>query len=171
MGATDVNLVVAPSMLRLNHELVPVSGELLTPSEVKKAFESITSEKQQKAFYRELQLDFAYSISGVGRFRVNASMQRGSIALTIRCLPMKVPTMEELGLPDICETLIMKRKGLILVTGPTSSGKSTTLAAMIDYLNGKASKNVLTVEDPIEYLYSNKKCLIMQREMEEDTTI
>jgi twitching motility protein PilT len=170
-GANDIHLVVpAPPMLRLNHELVPVSGELLSPLEVKKAFESITSEKQQKAFYREFELDFAYSISGVGRFRVNASMQRGSIALTIRCLPVKVPSMEELGLPDICKTLILKRKGLILVTGPTSSGKSTTLAAMIDYLNGKASKKVVTVEDPIEYLYSNKKCLILQRELDEDTT-
>jgi twitching motility protein PilT len=170
-GASDVHLVVsAPAMLRLNHELVPVSGELMTPSEVKKAFESITSEKQQKAFYRELELDFAHSISGVGRFRVNASMQRGSIALTVRCLPVKVPTMEELGLPDICKTLIMKRRGLILVTGPTSSGKSTTQAAMIDYLNGKASRKVVTVEDPIEYLYSNRKCLIIQRELDEDTT-
>jgi twitching motility protein PilT len=169
-GANDVHLVVpAPPMLRLNHELVPVSGELLTPSEVKKVFESVTSEKQRQAFYKELEIDFAYSISGLGRFRVNASMQRGSIALTVRCLPIKVPSMEELGLPDICKTLILKRKGLILVTGPTSSGKSTTLAAMIDYLNGKASKKVLTVEDPIEYLYSNKKCLIIQRELEEDT--
>jgi twitching motility protein PilT len=77
--------------------------------------------------------------------------------------------MEELGLPEICKALIMKRKGLILVTGPTSSGKSTTLAAMIDYLSGKASRKVITVEDPIKYLYSNKKCLIMQRELEEDT--
>jgi hypothetical protein len=96
-GANDVHLVVPASpMLRLNHELVPVSGELLTPSEVKKAFESITSEKQQKAFYRDLELDFAYSISGLGRFRVNASMQRGSIALTIRCLPVKVPSVTTL---------------------------------------------------------------------------
>jgi twitching motility protein PilT len=157
-------------MLRLNHELVPVSGELLTPSEIKNVFESITSEKQRQAFWKELEIDFAYSISGLGRFRVNASMQRGSIALTVRCLPIKIPSMEELGLPDICKTLIMKRKGLILVTGPTSSGKSTTLAAMIDYLNGKASKKVVTVEDPIEYLYSNKKCLIIQRELEDDTT-
>ena len=170
-GAADVHLVASsPPMFRLNNELVPASGEVLTTSELKKAFESITSDKQQKNFYRELELDFAHSISGLGRFRVNASMQRGSIALTIRCLPVKVPTMEELGLPDICKTLIMKRKGLILVTGPTSSGKSTTQAAMIDYLNGKASRKVVTVEDPIEYLYSNRKCLIIQRELDDDTT-
>ena len=168
--ASDVHLVVpAPPMLRLSNELVPISGELLTPSEAKKIFESITSENQRKAFYQELELDFAYSISGVGRFRVNASMQRGSIALTIRCLPMKVPSMEELALPDICKALILRRKGLILVTGPTSSGKSTTLAAMIDYLNTKANRKVVTVEDPIEYLYSNNKCLIIQRELDEDT--
>jgi twitching motility protein PilT len=156
-------------MLRLNHELVPLSGELMIPSEAKKAFESITSEKQQKAFYSELELDFAHSISGIGRLEVNASMQRGSIALAVGCLSGKVHSMEELGLPDICKTLIMERKGSIPVTGPTSSGKSTTQAAMIDYLNGKAGREVVTVEDPIEYLYSNRKCLIIQRELDDDT--
>ena len=170
-GATDVHLVVpAPPMLRLCHELVPIDREPLTPAAVKAIFESITMEKQQDIFYKELELDFAYSISGVGRFRVNASLQRGSIALTIRCLPMRIPSMEDLGLPDICRTLILKRKGLILVTGPTSSGKSTTLAAMIDYLNERESRKVVTVEDPIEYLYINKKCLILQRDLGDDTT-
>jgi len=169
-GATDVHLVVpAPPMLRLNCELVPIGNEPLTPATTKDLFECMTSEKQRQTFYRELELDFAYSISGIGRFRVNASMQRGSIALAIRCLPLKVPSIEELGLPDICKSLILKRKGLILVTGPTSSGKSTTQAAMIDYLNENESKKVVTVEDPIEYLYSNKKCLILQRDLGDDT--
>jgi len=169
-GATDVHLVVpAPPMLRLYHELVPIGSEPLTPGSIKKAFESITSEKQQETFYRELELDFAYSIYGIGRFRVNASMQRGSIALAVRCLPVCVPSIEELGLPDICKTLILKRKGLVLVTGPTSSGKSTTQAAMIDYLNQYKSRKVVTVEDPIEYLHCNKKCLIIQRDLGDDT--
>ena len=105
-GASDVHLVVpAYTMLRLCHELVPTGDEPLTPSVTKEVFESMASEKQQEAFYRELELDFAYSISGMGRFRVNASMQRGSIALCIRCLPVRIPTIDELGLPEICKTL------------------------------------------------------------------
>jgi len=169
-GATDVHLVVpARPVLRLWHELVPMADEPLTPLAINKAFESITSETQREVFYKELELDFAYSISGVGRFRVNASMQRGSIALAIRCLPVRVPTIDELGLPDICKTLILRRKGLVLVTGPTSSGKSTTQAAMIDHLNEKVSRKVVTVEDPIEYLHTNKKCLIVQRDLGDDT--
>ena len=170
-GATDVHLVVpACPVLRLSHELTPMGDAALTPLAIKEAFESITSEKQREAFYTELELDFAYSISGVGRFRVNASMQRGSIALAIRCLPVRVPSIDELGLPDICKTLILKRKGLVLVTGPTSSGKSTTQAAMINHLNEKVSRKVVTVEDPIEYLHTNKRCLIVQRDLGDDTT-
>ena len=170
-GASDVHLVVpACPMLRISHELVPMGNEPLTPQATEEALESITSEKQREAFYAELELDFAYSISGVGRFRVNASMQRGSIALTIRCLPVRIPSIDELGLPDICKTLILKRKGLVLVTGPTSSGKSTTQAAMINYLNERVSRKVVTVEDPIEYLHTNKKCVIVQRDLGDDTT-
>jgi len=169
-GASDVHLgVPACPMLRLCNELIPFGNEPLTPLTVKKVFESITTEKQREAFYGELELDFAYSISGIGRFRVNASMQRGSIALAIRCLPVRVPSFDELGLPDICKSLILKRKGLVLVTGPTSSGKSTTQAAMIDYLNERENRKIVTVEDPIEYLYSNKKSFIVQRDLGDDT--
>ncbi len=169
-GASDVHFgVPACPMLRLCNELIPFGNEPLTPLAVKEVFESITTEKQREAFYGELELDFAYSISGIGRFRVNASMQRGSIALAIRCLPVRVPSIDELGLPDICKSLILKRKGLVLVTGPTSSGKSTTQAAMIDYLNERESRKIVTVEDPIEYLYSNKKSFIVQRDLGDDT--
>ena len=169
-GASDVHLgVPACPMLRLCNELIPFGNEPLTPLAVKEVFESITTEKQREAFYGELELDFAYSISGIGRFRVNASMQRGSIALAIRCLPVRVPSFDELGLPDICKSLILKRKGLVLVTGPTSSGKSTTQAAMIDYLNERENRKIVTVEDPIEYLYSNKKSFIVQRDLGDDT--
>jgi twitching motility protein PilT len=156
-------------MLRVCNELVPVGNEALTPMSVKEAFESITTERHQEMFYNELELDFAYSISGVGRFRVNASLQRGSIALTFRCLPLRIPTIDELRLPDICRSLIMKRKGLVLMTGPTSSGKSTTQAAMIEFLNQHHSRKVVTVEDPVEFLHSNKKCLIVQRDLGDDT--
>ncbi len=171
MGASDVHLAVpACPTFRSCNSLVPASDEALTPMLVKEVFESITTEKQQETFYQDLELDFAYSISGTGRFRVNASLQRGSIALTFRCLPLRIPTLDDLGLPDICKSLIVKRKGLVLVTGPTSSGKSTTQAAMIDYLNERESRKVLTVEDPVEFLHSNKKCLIVQRDLGDDTT-
>ncbi len=169
-GASDVHLgVPACPMLRLCHELIPFGDEPLTPLAIKEVFEVITTEKQREVFYKEVELDFAYSISGVGRFRVNASMQRGSIALAIRCLPVRIPSIDELGLPDICKSLILKRKGLVLVTGPTSSGKSTTQAAMIDYLNERESKKIVTVEDPIEYLHANRRSLILQRDLGDDT--
>jgi len=169
-GASDLHMVV-PScpMLRLANYLEPVGDETLTPMLIKEVFESMITEKQQRMFYENLELDFAYSISGVGRFRVNASLQRGSIALAIRCLPIKIPSIDELGVPEICKSLILKRKGLVLITGPTSSGKSTTQAAMIEYLNEKESKKILTIEDPVEYLHTNKKCLIAQRDLGDDT--
>jgi twitching motility protein PilT len=169
-SASDVHLVVPASpVLRICNELVAADDEALTPSVVAAVFEGITTGKQREAFERDLELDFAYSISGVGRFRINASMQRGSIALSIRCLPVRIPTIDELGLPDTYRKLILKRRGLVLVTGPTSSGKSTTQAAMIDYLNQHESRKVITVEDPIEYLHANKKCLIVQRDLGDDT--
>ncbi len=169
--ASDVHLAVpACPMLRICNELIPVTDAVLTPMSVKEVFESVTSERQQETFYGELELDFAYSISGVGRFRVNASLQRGSIALSFRCLPLRIPTIDELGLPDICKSLILKRKGLVLVTGPTSSGKSTTQAAMIEHLNERERRKVVTVEDPVEFLHANKKCLIIQRDLGDDTS-
>ena len=169
-GASAVHLAVpARPVLRLYNELITAGEESLTPTLMTEVFESITTEKQRECFYQELELDFAYSIPGLSRFRVNASMQRGSIALVFRCLPNKIPTIDELGLPDICKRLILKRKGLILVTGSTSSGKSTTQAAMIDHLNENENKKVVTIEDPIEYMYSNKKCFIVQRDLGDDT--
>ncbi|MCX5998778.1 MAG: PilT/PilU family type 4a pilus ATPase, partial [Chloroflexi bacterium] len=108
-------------------------------------------------------------IPGVARFRVNAYVQRGSIALAFRVLPFKVPTIEQLGLPVVCQDLVMKPKGLVLVTGPTGSGKSSTLAAMINYLNDNAAKRIITIEDPIEYLHPNRRCNIVQREVGRDT--
>ncbi len=169
-GASDVHLAVpATPMFRMQHQIVPAGEEPLTPGAMWEIFEVMTTDRQRAIFNKDLELDFAYSISGMGRFRVNASMQRGSVALTIRCLPVRIPTIEELGLPELCKTLVMKKKGLILVTGSTSSGKSTTQAAMIGYLNERESRKVLTIEDPVEYLHANKKCLIVQRELDSDT--
>jgi twitching motility protein PilT len=131
--------------------------------------EQMADKEQQMAFHDEHELDFAYSVSGLARFRTNVLQQRGSISLAIRMVPNKIPTIDELGLPQICKELILKSRGLILITGAAGSGKSTTLAAMVDYLNETLARNVITIEDPIEYLFQNKKSLIRQRDLGDDT--
>jgi twitching motility protein PilT len=170
-GASDLHLLVpAVPTLRINGELTPIEGEpQLTPKDTLEAFESITTEKQRDNFYNELELDFAHSLPGVARFRVNIALQRGSICLSLRYVPVEVPTIEQFGLPEVCKTLALKPRGLVLVTGPTGSGKSTSLAAMIDYLNGRKKRKVITVEDPIEFLHKNRRCLITQRDLGDDT--
>jgi twitching motility protein PilT len=170
-GASDLHLLVpAVPTMRLNGELVAIDGEQpLTPQDTLNAFESITTEKEREQFYEELELDFAYSLPGVARFRVNIALQRGSISLSLRCVPVEVPKIEQFGLPEVCKELVLKPRGLVLVTGPTGSGKSTTLAAMIDYLNEQAKRKIVTIEDPIEFLHSNKECLIIQRDLGDDT--
>ncbi|MFC2067760.1 type IV pilus twitching motility protein PilT [Chloroflexota bacterium] len=170
-GSSDLHLIVpAVPTLRINGILTPIEDEQpVTPKETKDAFEQLTTEKQREVFYRELELDFAYSLPGVARFRVNIALQRGSINLSMRCVPIKIPTIEEYGLPDVCKTLALKPRGLVLVTGPTGCGKSTTLAAMIDYLNDHEKRKVICIEDPIEFLHKNKKCLVAQRDLVDDT--
>ncbi len=169
--ASDLHLLVpAAPTLRVDGVLVPIEGEPpLTPKDTQEAFESITTERQRERFYNDLELDFAYSLPGVARFRVNIALQRGSICLSLRCVPAEVPTVEQFGLPEVCKTLALKPRGLVLVTGPTGSGKSTTLAAMIHYLNEREKRMVITIEDPIEFLHKNEKCLIMQRDLGDDT--
>jgi len=129
----------------------------------------ITTPEQRSSFYRELELDFAYGVPGLARFRVSVLRQRGTLSMAFRLVPFKIPTIDDLNLPQVCKQLVMKPRGMILVTGPTGSGKSTTLAAMIDYLNDNQKSNVITIEDPIEYLYNNKKCIIAQRDLGDDT--
>lgn len=170
-GASDLHLrVPSPPVIRVDGALMPLD-ELpsVTPHDMTEALQYITTEAQRETFSTELELDMAYSIHGLARFRVNASLQRGTINLVFRQVSMQIPSMDELGLPAICKTLVLKQKGLVLVTGPTGSGKSTTLAAMIDYLNKQESRNVITIEDPIEYLHGNDKCIIAQRELGDDT--
>ncbi len=169
--ASDLHLrVPSPPVLRIDGELVPLMKyNSCTADDVKQAFEQITTEGERERFYRELELDLAYSIAGLARFRVNVSQQRGTLSLAFRHVSYTIPTMEDLGLPRVCKSLALKRKGLIIVTGPTGSGKSTTLAAMIGYLNNNESRNVICIEDPIEFLHRNDKCLISQRELGEDT--
>ena len=170
-GASDLHLrVPSPPVLRIDGILTPLE-ELpnVTPQFMKESLEYITTERQRERFYNELELDMPFSIAGLARFRVNAFFQRGTISIAIRQVPLKVPTIDQLGLPPVCRTLAVKTKGLVLVTGPTGMGKSTTLAAMIDHLNRTERRNVITIEDPIEFLHHNEKCLIAQRDLGDDT--
>ena len=170
-GASDLHLrVPSPPVLRIDGVL-RVQEHLagVTPQFAKESLEHIASERNIEKFYNELELDMAYGLPGVARFRVNAFFQRGTISIAIRQIPIKVPTIDELGLPPVCKTLAMKQKGLVLVTGQTGMGKSTTLAAMINHMNHTDRRNVITIEDPIEYLHQHNKCLVAQRELGDDT--
>jgi twitching motility protein PilT len=170
-GATDLHVKVpSPPVLRIDSELVPQEGwPPFTAQDIEGIFEQIATQEQREVFNREQELDFAYSVPGLGRFRVNVLRQRGTMSLAFRLVPPSVPSIDELGLPQICKTLILKPRGLILVTGPAGSGKSTTLAAMVNHLNENAARSVITIEDPIEYLFPDKKCLIRQRDLRDDT--
>jgi len=169
--ASDLHLRV-PNMpvLRVDGDLRPQNNlPPITTADVEAAFEHITTQEQRSRFHLEKELDFAYSVPGLARFRVSVMRQRGTISLAFRLVPFKVFTVDELALPQICKELILKPRGLILVTGPTGSGKSTTMAAMLNHLNENMARNVITIEDPIEYLHPNIKCLIAQRDLGDDT--
>ena len=169
--SSDLILRVAtPPVLRINGSLyIQEDFGILTQENLQLILDTVANPDQRVRFTRELDLDLAYSIAGLGRFRVNVMKQRGTIGFTFRLVPFNIPTIEELNLPPICKELIMKPRGLILVTGPTGSGKSTTMAAMIDYLNETDSKNIITIEDPIEFLHRNKKSIVAQRDLGDDT--
>ena len=170
-GASDLHLrVPAHPVLRIDGVLrSQTEFPPLRPADVVEAFEQVTSERQRETFYRELELDFAYSVSGLARFRVSVMQQRGTMSIAFRRIPFEIPTVAAFGLPRVCRELILRPRGLILVTGTTGSGKSTTLAAMIDHLNETESRNVITIEDPVEFLHHNKQCLIAQRDLGDDT--
>jgi twitching motility protein PilT len=170
-GASDLHFrVPSTPVLRIDGALVPQQDlPQLTPGDIETVFEKITNAEQRNHFLTNFELDLAYSVPGVARFRVSVMKQRGSISIAFRLVPMEVPSIDSLGLPDICKELILKPRGIILVTGPTGSGKSTTMAAMIDHLNENDSRNIITIEDPIEYIHHNKKCLIAQRDLGDDT--
>ena len=141
----------------------------LTADEISQAFLQITTPEEREEFHRHLELDFGYTLPGVGRLRCNAAQQRGAVSLAIRLLPREIPTIDELELPSIFKELVLKPRGLIVVTGPTGSGKSTTQAAMIYHLNNTDSRHVVTIEDPIEYIHNSIKCAITQRQLGSDT--
>ncbi|MBI2831015.1 MAG: type IV pilus twitching motility protein PilT [Chloroflexi bacterium] len=170
-GASDVHLVASsPPMLRINGYL-QVSPDMppLAPDDTEQALSQLTTRREQEEFRNSLELDFGYSIERVGRFRCNVAMQQGTVSMVIRLIPLRVPLLDELRLPEICKELITRPRGLVVVSGPTGSGKSTTLAAMIEHLNMTESRRIVTVEDPIEYTYVSRKCIISQRETGSDT--
>jgi len=171
-AASDVHLVASsPPLLRIDGSLRAIDGAApLTGEEIKQAFNQLTTPEQQDDFSNNLELDFGYHMPNVGHLRGNAAQQRGAISLSIRLLPSEIPTVDELKLPEICKQLALRPRGLIIVTGPTGSGKSTTLAAMVNHLNTNESRHVVTIEDPIEYVHPSVKCAITQRQLGSDTT-
>lgn len=168
--ASDLHLRVGiRPHLRVDGKLEPVAADAITIDEMENIVGQILSEKQLDRFRRKNEMDLALSVAKLGRFRINLFRQRGTSGVAIRAVNTNVPSFEELNLPDILKNLAEEKRGLIIVTGTTGSGKSTTLAAMIEYMNANRVDNILTVEDPIEYIYRDKKCIICQREVGADT--
>ncbi|WP_195970153.1 type IV pilus twitching motility protein PilT [Clostridium thermobutyricum] len=168
-GGSDLHLTVGvPPMIRISGYLRKLGEEVLNQEDVKKFAKEILKERFEE-YDSHGEKDLAYSLSNVGRFRVNIFKQRGSDAIAMRVMNSKTPTLESLNHPPILKELCKKRRGLVLVTGPTGSGKSTTLAAMINEINEKRNEHIITLEDPIEYLHSHKKCIVNQREIGKDS--
>lgn len=169
-GASDLHITTAsPPRLRVDGKLVPLDHPQLTPVETKSLCYSILTDAQKHKFEEHSELDLSFGVKGLSRFRGNVFMQRGAVAGAFRTIPFEIKTFKDLGLPEVMNELVKKPRGLILCTGPTGSGKSTTLAAMIDRINSERYEHIITVEDPIEYLHGHKKCLINQREVNADT--
>jgi twitching motility protein PilT len=168
--ASDVHLSpgFAPAM-RIRGKITPLDEyPKLTPQDTREIVYSILNDSQRKVFENNLQLDFAYAIPGVARFRVNCFFQRGSISAAFRLIPTQIVSLEELGLPSVLKEFCRKPRGFVLVTGPTGSGKSTSLASMVDLINEEREEHILTIEDPIEFLHKHKKCIVNQREVGSD---
>ncbi len=170
-NASDIHLKVGlPPVYRIDGSLRPLpKAPRLTPEDIRKIAYAMMSEQQRERFERSNELDLAYGVAGMGRFRVNMFTQRGSISMILRTIPFNVQTLEELRMPAIIKKLTQEQRGLILVTGTTGSGKSTTLASMIDSINANRTAHVITIEDPIEFLHRDKKSIINQREVGVDT--
>jgi twitching motility protein PilT len=168
--ASDLHLTVgAPPILRIDGKLVKTEFDTLTPDITKKLAYSIMNERQRQKFEENSELDLSFGIEQLSRFRCNVFMQRGNVAVAIRQIPFKVMSFEELGVPEVVAKLAELPRGLVLVTGSTGSGKSTTLAALIDKINNERNYHIITVEDPIEYLHRHKNSVVNQREVHSDT--
>jgi twitching motility protein PilT len=168
--ASDLHITAGvPPQLRVDGEIVATSHEPLTPEVTQAITYSVLNEEQQKRFEELKELDFSFGVKGLSRFRGNVFMQRGVVSLAIRQIPYEILSFRDLGLPPIIEQLSNKQRGLILVTGPTGSGKSTTLASIIDKINAERTKHIITIEDPVEYIHQHKRCIVNQREVKADT--
>jgi len=159
----------APIKIKIEGQIMPVNKQVLTPDTVRQTAFALMSPEQRDHFLQEWELDFAISEPGLGRFRVNVFMQRGTPAMVLRYITADMPRLEPLGLPEVVSELVLLRRGLVLMVGATGSGKSTTLAAMINHRNENASDHIVTIEDPIEFLHANKRSLVNQREVGLDT--
>jgi twitching motility protein PilT len=168
-GASDLHLTAgSPPMIRIRGKLVALEMPMLTPQHVREVVYSILTDEQRKRLENDWQIDFAYSLPGAARFRVNAYFQRASIGAAFRLIPQDMPRLDSLGLPKTLREFTTKPRGFVLVTGPTGSGKSTTLAAMLDHINDERHEHILTIEDPIEFLHKHKNCIVNQRELGAD---
>jgi twitching motility protein PilT len=171
-GASDLHITTgSPPVLRVDDSLVPLRRcAVLTPADTQRLCYSILTEEQRRQFESTCELDLSFGVKNLARFRANIFMQRGAVAAAFRGIPFKILSMEELGLPSVVTDFATRQRGLILITGPTGSGKTTTLAAIIDKINNETRQHILTIEDPIEYMHANKSCVVNQREVGIDTS-
>ncbi len=169
-GGSDLHVSTnSPPQIRIDGDLTPLKTPPLTPADTKQLAYSILTEAQKHSFEENNELDLSFGVKGLARFRANVFMQRGAVAAVYRAIPFKIMSFEELGLPAVVASMAEKPRGLILVTGPTGSGKSTTLATIIDKINTEQAAHIMTIEDPIEFLHPHKRSLVNQREVHADT--
>ncbi|MBK8166291.1 MAG: type IV pilus twitching motility protein PilT [bacterium] len=169
-GASDLHITAGlPPQYRIDGNMFATQFPTLTGEDTRRLAYSILNDEQKKRFENEHELDFSFGVQGISRFRANVFQQRGVTAMALRQIPYQIHTFEQLGLPPICRTLINKTQGLVLVTGPTGSGKSTTLATMVDTINTARRGHIITIEDPIEFVHQHKGCVVNQREVNSDT--
>jgi twitching motility protein PilT len=169
-GSSDLHITTGtPPQIRINGHMVPLKLPPMQPAETKQLCYSILTDAQKRKFEEENELDFSFGVKGLARFRGNVFMQRGALAGVFRLIPFKILTFDDLDLPPVVRSISRKPRGLVLVTGPTGSGKSTTLAAMIDAINSERHEHIVTIEDPIEFIHPHKKCIVNQREVGADT--
>src|SRR4051812_17932397 len=168
--ASDIFMSVgAPINIKINGNAIPVNQTVMTADMVRQLLYEVLNERQIKEYEDEMELNTAFALDGVGAFRISAFRQKGSPAVVVRFIPGSIPAIDGLGLPEVLKEVIMQKRGLILLVGATGSGKSTSLASMLDYRNGLKSGHILTLEDPVEFIFTNKKSIVNQREVGTDT--